>query len=355
MNEPLFSMIVDSLSDALVTLDQDKRIVNWNRQAESMFGYTRAEIEEAGIEAIIPESLREQHRESYEEFLRTIPSRESFVSQVKSLKGLRKDGEVFPVEITHSLLKKSDGRFFITAVIRDVTLSRQYQTMRKRVERITRHDVRNKLVIIALAGKKLAEALRALEDANCSKYMDIIDKESQSALDMLDSTRDLILLEAGSYESSNECLEIASLVRQKVDEMGPVAASREVDIRFSCQEDLEKIELSGDGPLVERALENLVKNAIEAENPGGTVGVALRNDEKGTPVLEIRNGGAPIPDELKETIYEPDVTHGKQGGSGLGLYATRLILEKVHPWKLSFRSGEEGTVFQVRFASPDEE
>ena len=45
MNYPIFDHIVDSLSEALITVDRNKKIVIWNKMAETMFGYDKAEIE----------------------------------------------------------------------------------------------------------------------------------------------------------------------------------------------------------------------------------------------------------------------------------------------------------------------
>ncbi|MBF0497739.1 MAG: ATP-binding protein, partial [Deltaproteobacteria bacterium] len=107
--------------------------------------------------------------------------------------------------------------------------------------------------------------------------------------------------------------------------------------------------LTGDRQLMERVLENLVKNAIEAEDTGGQVRLALELSDKGALALEVRNGGKPIPLKVQSEIFQPYVTHGKKGGTGLGLYSAKLILEKVHGWKLSYRSDQAGTVFRIDF------
>ena len=98
-------------------------------------------------------------------------------------------------------------------------------------------------------------------------------------------------------------------------------------------------------------MENLIKNAVEAEDFSNTVEMILKESEQGIPVLEIHNGGKPIPEEIQGLIFSPYVTHGKKDGTGLGLYSTKLILETIHGWQVSFQSGLQGTTFKVTFGS----
>jgi PAS domain S-box-containing protein len=111
MKYPFFDQIVDSLSDALITIDQNKKIVIWNKMAEIMFGYHKAEIESIGLEAIIPPAYRQKHRDGYERFVKTVAAGTSYVSAVRQLEALRKSGELFPIDLTHSLVKVGEQEF----------------------------------------------------------------------------------------------------------------------------------------------------------------------------------------------------------------------------------------------------
>ena len=54
-------------------------------------------------------------------------------------------------------------------------------------------------------------------------------------------------------------------------------------------------------------------------------------------------------EDIQKDLFSPYVTHGKKGGVGLGLYATKLILETIHGWELTFRSSPQETVFRITF------
>jgi len=350
MESQFYQHIIDSISEALITIDQDRKILVWNKAAEIIFGYEKAEVQERSLDLIIPPTYRERHRAGYENFLRHIADRSTYVSKTKEFEGLRKSGEIFPIQLTHSLYKISEHEFYITATIRDITFLKRYELMRERMEHIARHDLKNKLVIIGMAAKRFSKVLKRHQIPESLDYIKIIQSESENALALLESSRELMQLESGEYPRKDVAVNLVEIVLTKQTQMQPLALSREVTITFENRTQKKNIKLMADRALIERALENLIKNAIEAENPSGEVRLILLQNEAGLAVLEIYNGGKPIPDEIQGILFQPYVTHGKKSGSGLGLYTVKLILEKIHGWQLNFESNsDKGTVFRVVF------
>lgn len=350
MESQFYQHIIDSISEALITIDQDRKILVWNKAAEVMLGYDKAEIQEKSLDLIIPPAYRERHRAGYENFVRNIEDRFTYVSETKEFEGLRKSGEIFPIQLTHSLYKIGNREFYITATIRDITIFKRYELVRERMEHISRHDLKNKLVIIGMAAKRLASVLKQSQVPESLDYMKIIQSESEDSLILLESYRELMLLESGEYPRKDEPMDLVQVVVTKCEQMQPLAMSREVTINFKNRTQKQNINLNADRALVERALENLIKNAIEAESPSGEVRLILLQNKVGFTVLEIHNSGRPIPEEIQKVLFQPYVTYGKKSGSGLGLYTVKLILEKVHNWQLNFESNsDKGTVFRIVF------
>lgn len=352
MENLFYQYIIDSISEALITIDQDRKILVWNRAAEVMFGYDKDEVQDTSLDLIIPPAYRERHRTGYENFLRNIADRSTYISETKEFEGLRKSGEIFPVQLTHSLYKVSNQEFYITATIRDITIIKRYELMRERMEHIARHDLKNKLVITGMAAKRLTKVLKQTQVPESSDYMKIIQSESEEALALLESSRELMLLESGEYPRKDVTVDLVEMVLSRQEQMQPLALSGDVTLSFENWIQKQSINVMADRALVERAMENLIKNAIEAENPSGGVRLILLQNDAGLTVLEIHNGGRPIPEEIQKVLFQPYVTHGKKSGSGLGLYTVKLIVEKVHGWQLSFESNsEKGTVFRIVFGS----
>ncbi len=116
--------LLESAPDAMVIVDRTGHIAFLNSHAERMFGYPTHELLGQAVEVLVPDAARGAHtryRAGYEASPRT---RE--MGSGLDLKGRRKDGSTFPVEISLSPLEKSGDQFVISA-IRDMTERRQMQ------------------------------------------------------------------------------------------------------------------------------------------------------------------------------------------------------------------------------------
>jgi signal transduction histidine kinase len=97
--------------------------------------------------------------------------------------------------------------------------------------------------------------------------------------------------------------------------------------------------------LIDRALTNLIDNAIRHTPEGGEIEVALRPVGRGVEVI-VRDDGPGIPPEVREALAAPHPFGGRRVGSGLGLQIVRRILE-LHGSRIELEHAERGT--RVRF------
>ncbi|MBZ5696053.1 MAG: sigma 54-interacting transcriptional regulator [Acidobacteriia bacterium] len=110
--------LLESVPDATVVVDQTGRIILANAQTERMFGYSPQELVGQRVEVLIPEDLRDAHVKHRADYGAAPRTRE--MGAGIELKGKRKDGSTFPVEISLSPFEDQDGHFVVSA-IRDVT------------------------------------------------------------------------------------------------------------------------------------------------------------------------------------------------------------------------------------------
>ena len=113
-----FEGLLETASDALVGVDEDGVIRFVNRQSESLFGYERDDIVGQPIEVLVPESLRAAHRVHRQDYVRH--PRDRAMGTDLLLRGRRRDGTQFPVDIALSHIDTGEGVFVIAAV-RDTT------------------------------------------------------------------------------------------------------------------------------------------------------------------------------------------------------------------------------------------
>jgi PAS domain S-box-containing protein len=124
-----FRALIDATPDGLVVCDQNGTLVLVNAEAERMFGYNHEELSGRPIETLIPEHVRPRHQHHLAGYVaapRNRPMGSNF-----DLRGRRKDGSEFPVEISLSPFTTERG-VLIIAGVRDVTDRRQLERENKR-------------------------------------------------------------------------------------------------------------------------------------------------------------------------------------------------------------------------------
>ena len=145
--------------NAIIMMNGDGEIIEWNPAAETMFGRARAEVLGADLaEIIVPPALRSQHRESLARQLRTGQSH--ILGQRVEVSALRADGTEFPVELTIARHDDASGPIFV-ASLRDITDRIQARSAMQRA----RDELEN----------RVAERTRELSETNAQLQLKIAD------------------------------------------------------------------------------------------------------------------------------------------------------------------------------------
>jgi diguanylate cyclase (GGDEF)-like protein/PAS domain S-box-containing protein len=117
--EHRFADILNIAADAIVAVDEDQRIILFNRGAERIFGYRPDEILGEPLGRLIPDGMATAHRDHVRAFADG-PESSRGMSERRTISGRRKDGSVFPAETSISR-NTHNGRTIFTAILRDVT------------------------------------------------------------------------------------------------------------------------------------------------------------------------------------------------------------------------------------------
>jgi len=126
--------VVRASMDAIVTIDGDQNISEFNPAAERMFGWPRDEAIGRPLATLMPERLAAIHGRHVEGFARDgVTSRQ--MGALLELVGIRRDGVEFPVEVSISQMEMTDGHYY-TAVVRDITVRRKHEERIARLSRI---------------------------------------------------------------------------------------------------------------------------------------------------------------------------------------------------------------------------
>ena len=137
--EEQYRAVVETATDAVVTIDESSRILFANPATLKLFGYESAELIKRPLMMLMPESLRERHKAGLQRYLATSVRHMNW--QGVELIGLRKSGEEFPVEVSFTEVVKQGHRVF-TGFIRNITerkrAEEELQQAHERIDSILR-------------------------------------------------------------------------------------------------------------------------------------------------------------------------------------------------------------------------
>ena len=159
--ETRYQLVVESASDAIVSVDRAGTIVFANPAAERIFGYTPAELAGMPLHRLMPERMREAHGASFAAHART--GVRTFPWERVEFPGLHRSGREVPLELSFGA---PDGGRFITAVIRDLTeRDRATAELRGAERRAQRVAQRMKALATAGSGVIAAQSIEELRAA----------------------------------------------------------------------------------------------------------------------------------------------------------------------------------------------
>lgn len=132
-SEARFEAFFESVSEALLIIDRNHRIVRFNRSAENTFGYTREEIIGQPLTILVPDRFQDVHGDHVESYFSAPASRP--MGQLNDLSARRKDGSEFPADISLSFNETTQET---VAFIIDITERKRFQEqLAQRVEQLT--------------------------------------------------------------------------------------------------------------------------------------------------------------------------------------------------------------------------
>jgi signal transduction histidine kinase len=251
------------------------------------------------------------------------------------------DGQaVSPASVVVPLETRSGERWLaITSVdfaegvvyaIRDVTEERALETMRSELVATASHELRTPMTSIYGAARTLL-AHGDLSPERRVAFLEMIASESERLARIVDGMLLASRLDADQVELTSERIDAVSVARS-VLESARVRTPENVSLRLDAPVDVPHV--ACDPNRLRQVLLNLVDNAIKYSPDGGTVELAIHATDNEGVRFVVRDEGLGFPPEEGEKIFErfyrldPELTRGI-GGTGLGLYISRELVERM--------------------------
>ena len=222
--------------------------------------------------------------------------------------------------------------------------------LREDVDRIMRHDLKGPLTgIIGLPQLILDEG--GLSEGQ-ELYVRLIEESGFKMLSMINLSLGLFRMERGTYSLQAEPVDIVGMLQRLFLEFSPLCAAKKLTVALSrdgCEVAVgETVEVVGERLLLYTMFANCLKNALEASPRGGEVLIDLRQGDLVT--VAMTNQGV-VPLGIRERFFGKYVTEGKNDGTGLGAYSTRLIAE-THGGKAAMATSDEAGTTTLTLALP---
>ncbi len=336
--------IFEASMDCILFTDESLRIIEFNRAAETTFGYPRREVIGKNlIDLFIPAELRERQQANVERY-RGVGELGSMLGRRLETSMLRKSGESFAVEMAMQPIPLPDGSTGFAAFVRDITAvkraAEQLVEAKEAAESANRaksaflanmsHEIRTPMnAIIGMTELVLESRL----DDEQRDYLQTVLESGNSLLALLNDVLDFSKIESGRVDLEEIEFNLPQCVQESIRAFMYRARQKAIGLSFEFSPDTPESVL-GDPLRLRQILVNLVSNAIKFTDQGGIrVFVQTVSMIEDTVVLrfEVADTGIGIPVDKRKKIFAEfeqadSSTKRRFGGIGLGLaICSRLV------------------------------
>jgi PAS domain S-box-containing protein len=334
--------LLDNMLEGLIVVDSRSIIRRVNPAARRVFGYSDEELIGQPLTLLVPEKegrdpagyLREKHSES--------------LGRVAEFEGRRKNGEVFPVEVSLFEFWTSEGRLFGGSV-RDISERREVDRLKREFVATVSHELRTPLTSIRGSLGLIAGGVAGPIPEQARSLVEIAHKNSERLVRLVNDILDLEKIESGRIEFHMEPVEVGPLASVAAETNRTYAA--EHGTSFRMEDAGAGARVLADRDRLTQVVTNLLSNAAKF-SPSG-VPVTLRVARKdGNVRLSVTDRGPGIPAEFRGRIFQrfqqADSSDTRQkGGTGLGLSISKSIVDRLGG-QIGFETGQgAGTTFFV--------
>jgi len=346
-NEKYINAILNTVSDVILSVDEQGVIETVNQSVENVFGYSIEEIEGKNIRILLSMSVdrlyqeyKKQIQRQFEDFDNTMK-----VSSDKiDLDAIRKDGSRIPIALSMSTIVVQDKLMFV-AMISDISFRKQTERQlleaKNAAEIATRqksdflanmsHEIRTPMNgIIGMTGLLLETSLEPKQ----RNYVEATMTSADALLTIINDILDFSKIEAGKLELEEVPFDLQLLFEDVVEMMALKCYGRNVEMLLRYRPSSARY-VVGDPGRVRQILLNLLSNAIKFTEAGYILTTVESVDLSADSVdcrVSVEDTGVGIAFEKQAHIFnkfdqEDSSTTRKYGGTGLGLAISKQLCE----------------------------
>lgn len=361
-SEQKFRKILHNAIDAVVSINSEGIITEWNNQAEVIFGFSAEEaVGKSLTETIIPHQHHQSHNNGMKHFHRT--GEGPVLNQKIEITALRKSGEEFPIEMAIIPIENK-GEHTFTAFLSDITIQKRVQTemekalnkerelneLKSRFVSMTSHEFRTPLTTIKQNTDLISYQLESLVPDNFpmfKKYLDRIDGDLNRLTSLMNDILMLGRIEAGKVQLKKHSTDFVAFTEKLVHKYNDTDIENR-KMNFEVNGIPRPVEI--DLQLMDHVLSNLLSNALKYSPGKAAPRVSLNFNFLNKLEFRVKDYGIGIPEKEQKSLFESfyRATNVRNiQGSGLGLSIVKEFTE-MHGGVISVESKVgEGSEFVI--------
>lgn len=340
LSDAIRTGMLESSSNAIIAINENSQIVEFNLRAEQLFGYQRPQaLGQDMANLIIPQRLRDAHRKGMTHYAKTKEG--PILRKVIEVVAQNSEGKEFPVELAVSPIETQDGTIF-TAVMSDISErirnTKKLEQAKDDADRANReksrflasmsHEIRTPLNVILGMVDLLQETSLNQQQKD---FAVSAENAGRNLLDMINDILDISKIEAGKMDSKPQTFNPKVTFNETVELFQQRCVSKGLTLSIQVSDDLPDA-IYNDPTFYRQIISNLMANAVNYTDQGTITARLVKKHIHGLVQLsaEIEDTGIGLDAEAQKQLFQ-DFTqvhqaHPKQTkGTGMGLVISREL------------------------------
>jgi PAS domain S-box-containing protein len=344
-SEERYRDLFENANDLIQSCGRDLHFVYVNKAWRDALGYRQREIDNLKLWDIIHPDYVSKCKKTFQTVMsgKTVNNAETLF--------VTKKGKLIHVEGNVNAVVNEGQVVATRAIFRDITERKEAEEKMRKIDQMkseflsnVSHELRTPLQSITGFTKLLMNG-QVPDPAVQQEFLQIIDRETSYLSNLIDSLLDMSRLESGRFQINKSLTSIQTTLADSIKSFQSLA--REKDITLTKEIPVELPEIEADSGRIRQVFFNLLSNAIKYSDPGGNI-IVKAEKRKNELLFEVTDQGIGMSQKALQHLFERFYRAEDKlarGGTGLGLYITKQIIE-AHGGRIWVESKlNEGSTF----------